>query len=139
MSVRRPILVGLLAGTVSLGAVPLAHAAFLNGATSSAAFSTASLTPPTGPVLTRSCSLNLLLVALTGRFTVSWAPTSTSWAKQEVVLRSAGVATQIVTVPAGVTTHTFEVALPTGSYNATVRATYENWTSATATSNTASC
>lgn len=131
MNLRRPLLVGLLAGTASLGAVPLAHAAFRDSATAASSFTAAQLAAPTGAGLSRTC----VLVA-SATFTVTWTPSSSSWATgQEVeLLNGLGVVVGTKTLGTAVTSTTFDVLTPIGSHTVQVRATYASWTAQTTAS-----
>ncbi len=133
MNLRRPLTVGLLAGTVSLGVVPLAHATFLDRAPASVNFSAATLEPPTGVSLTRTCVINVLsLVVASAHFEAAWTPSSTQWAQDQVVeLRNgSGLLVGGPTVLAKTaSTASFDVLTPVGSHTVTVRTRYSSWTS----------
>lgn len=131
MNPLRPLLVGLLAGTASLGAVSLAHAAFFDPATSSSTFSTATLAPPTGLGLTQTCVLGLGGVAVSARFTATWTPSTADWATgQEVVLVNAGGVQQgeLQSLSRTATTAVFDVLVPVDAHTVTVRTRYASWT-----------
>lgn len=138
MNAVRPLVVGLLAGAVSLGAVPLAHAAFRNSGAASSSFTTAALAPPTGATLSKACVIAapLLGVGASGTFTASWTPSTTSWAQgQRVLLLTAGGVPVGVerSLGPGATSSAFEVLVPVGTYQVRISTVYAGWTAETTT------
>ena len=138
----RPLLAALLAGAVSFGAAPLAHAAFSGGATATSSFSAAQLSAPTQLTGTSRCTLDVLGVLVAAALDLAWAPSGTEWAtgQQVVVTDAAGLTIATQQLSATATSTTVDLPLvDVGPYTATVRATYASWTSAPATTTAAAC
>lgn len=133
MDLRRPLLVGLLAGAVSLGAVPLAHAAFRDTADGATTFTTDALAPPTAVTLSRSCPVLGLLESLSA----SWTPSTSAWAADQVVeIRDGnGLVLATRTLAGTESSTTFSLTLlAAGPRTVVVRTRYNSWTaSASAT------
>lgn len=142
MNVRRSLIVGLLAGTVSLGAVPLAHAAFLDTAQASSAFSTGTLAPASGLVLDRRCDISLLGIVLGAELDASWNASGSAWVGGYRVdlLDSNGLLLQTQNTTAGVRNATFALTeLLTATYRVRVTSTYASWTSDPVSASNSSC
>ena len=143
MKPRRLLLVGLLVGAVSMGAVPLAHATFLNSAAASTTFTTGQLVAPTGLVATKQCLTIALLGLFDERLDLTWTPSTTAWAtKQTVVVTGTGGFSYTNTdVAASATSLSVDLGLLVigGSYTATVRATYGSWSSPTVSASDGTC
>lgn len=141
MTLSKPLLAAALAGIVSLGAVPLAHAAFVDPATATTSFSTAQLAAPTGLTVQKRCTLGLLGVVLAASLDLAWTPSSTTWATGQTVIVTGPNGFSATQTPGPTVTST-TVTLPLlagGTYTATVRATYGNWTSLPATATSGGC
>lgn len=142
MVLARPLLVVLVAGAVSAGAIPLAYAGFAGAATATSTFSTGQLAAPTGLAVQQTCTLSLLGVVVGASLKVTWTPSSTSWVSgQRVrVVSSGGVVVYEQVVSPGTSSVTVSLSsLLTSTYTATVRAGYESWTSPAATASSAGC
>ena len=142
MNALRPLLVAALAGAVAVGAGPLAHAAFVDPATASVSFSTASLNAPTGLTVQKRCTLGLLGVVLGAALDLTWTPSSTTWASGQRVVVTDGGGTEIANQSLSPTASSTTVNLPLvsgGTYTSRVRATYGGWSSAPVTATTTGC
>lgn len=133
MNLRRPLLVGLLAGTVSLGAVPLAHAAFQTGASAGPTFSAASLGPVPSVATNRRCT-SLLGAVLSASLDVTWPASSSPWVGgyRIELLNGSETVLQTQTRTAAQTravTFVLPDLLLTGTYSARVVSTFQGWTS----------
>ncbi len=142
MNALRPLLVAALAGAVAAGAVPLAHAAFVDPATASVTFSTGSLSAPSGLTVQKRCTLGALGVVLGAALDLSWTPSSTTWASGQWVIVTDDGGSEIANQSLSPTANSTTVDLPLvsgGTYTSAVRATYGGWSSAPATATTTGC
>lgn len=142
MKLSRPCAVAVLVGTLSFGAVPLAHAAFRDVATARSTFSAAQLAAPAGLTVTKRCTLGALGVVLGAALDLVWTPSGTSWAngQQVVVTNGAGVTITTKSLSASAASTTVDLSLINdGPYTVRVRATYSGWTSAAATATSSGC
>ena len=142
MNALRPLLVAALAGAVAVGAVPLAHAAFVDPATAAASFSTASLSAPTGLTVQKRCTLGALGVVLGAALDLTWTRSTTAWATGQRVVVTDGAGVEVANKTLSATATSTSVDLPLisgGTYTSRVRATYGGWSSAAATATTTGC
>lgn len=141
MTLSKPLLAAALAGIVSLGAVPLAHAVFVDPATATTSFSTAQLAAPTGLTVQKRCTLGLLGIVLAASLDLAWTPSSTTWATgQRVMVTGPGGFSKTQDLsPTATSTNVSLPLLAGGTYTATVRATYGSWTSLPATATSGGC
>lgn len=141
MRIATPLLAALLAGTVTMGTVPLAHAAFRATGTATASFTAAQLAPPTTMTATQDCKYDLgLLVSAT--LVASWTVSASTWATGQRLVVTNAAGSTLSTQELSPTATTATVKLPlvnTGPYTASVRATYSSWTSPAATATSAGC
>ena len=142
MKTLKPLAVALVAGAVTLGAVPLAHATFRDTGTTSATFGSDQLAAPTAAAATVHCTLGLLNVVLTAKMDISWTRSTSGWASGQrvVVTDDAGltVASQDLDPSASSTSVDLPLSLG-GTSTATVRATYSSWTSTTTSASASGC
>ena len=142
MKLLRPLSVALLAGTVSFAAVPLAHAAFRDDASSQSSFSAAQLTAPTALAVTKRCTLGALGIVLGASFDLTWTPSSTGWATGQRVTVTDSNGLTVATKDVGPAVTATSVGLPLisgGTYTVTVRATYSSWTSGATSKSSTGC
>lgn len=142
MNPLRPLLVAALAGAVAVGAVPLAHAAFVDPSRASVTFSTGSLSAPTGLTVQKRCTLGALGVVLGAALDLSWTPSTTTWATGQRVVVTDGTGIEVANKTLSATATSTSVDLPLisgGTYTSRVRATYGSWSSAAATATTTGC
>lgn len=135
-------MVALVAGTVSLGVVPLAHATFLASAKATVTFSAGQLAAPSNLTATTRCTLDALGLVVGAALDLAWTPSTTDWATGQsvVVIDSLGAVVGSKTL--GPTESSTSIDLPLvsgGTYTATVRATYESWSSPAATATSGGC
>lgn len=138
----RPLVVALLAGTLSLGALPLAHAAFFDTAKASPSFTTGSLAPASNLALKRRCTLSLLGVVLGAEIDATWSASTSTWVGgyRVELLDNGGVVLQTKNTSASVHSATFVLsALLTATYHVRVTATYASWTSTSISATNSAC
>lgn len=142
MRKARPLVVALVAGAVFLGAAPLAHATFLASAKATASFSAGQLAAPSTLTATPRCTLDALGLVVGAVLDLAWTPSTTDWATGQSVIVTDSLGVVVGSKTVGPTETSTSIDLPlvsSGTYTASVRATYESWSSAPVTATSAGC